>query len=105
MTPKIKTKIQLDTTTPPKEDWINRRWRPLMGYVYMCICIFDFIIFPIFWSIIQVLGQGQVENQWIPITLQGAGFLHISFCAILGITAYGRTKEKLARTESGNYNK
>ena len=77
------------------EDWINRRWRPAMGYMYLVVCIFDFIIAPILWSIVQAIGQGQVNMQWQPLTLQGAGLFHISMGAILGIAAYGRTKEKL----------
>ena len=28
------------------EDWINKKWRPMMGWQYMIVCIFDFIIFP-----------------------------------------------------------
>jgi hypothetical protein len=78
-----------------KEDWMNSKWRPLMGYVYMLTCIMDFVIFPILWSLVQTIGDGKVESQWMPITLQGAGLFHISMGAILGIAAYGRTQEKL----------
>jgi len=61
----------------------------------MSVCIFDFMIAPIFWSLVQVFGKGVVQNQWNPLTLQGAGFFHLSMGAILGITAYGRTQEKM----------
>lgn len=77
------------------EDWINRKWRPVMGWMYMAVCIFDFILFPIAWSILQAVSAGSVTTPWQPITLQGAGLFHIAMGAVLGIAAYGRTKEKL----------
>ena len=73
-------------------DWINNKWRPAMGWLYMLTCFFDFVIFPILWSILQTLQGGQVTSQWQPLTLQGAGLYHIAMGAVLGIAAYGRTK-------------
>ena len=78
-----------------KEDWMNKKWRPAMGWMYMLVCMADFVVFPILWSLVQVVGDGKVESQWMPITLQGAGLFHIAMGAILGIAAYGRTQEKL----------
>lgn len=78
------------------EDWLNKKWRPLMGYVYMVICICDFIVFPILWSGFQAYSKGSVTTPWQPITLQGAGLLHLAFGAVLGISSFGRTQEKLA---------
>ena len=77
------------------EDWMNSKWRPAMGWMYMLVCTSDFVIFPVLWSLIQVVGDGKVETQWSPITLQGAGLFHMAMGAILGIAAYGRTQEKL----------
>lgn len=77
-------------------DWINRKWRPMLSWVYMITCIMDFIIFPILWSMLQTIYQGQVTNQWQPVTLMGAGLYHIAMGACLGIAVYGRTREKLA---------
>lgn len=76
-------------------DWINKKWRPAMGWVYMSTCTADFVIFPILWSVLQALSQGNVTSQWQPLTLQGAGLYHIAMGAVLGIAAYGRTKEKI----------
>lgn len=79
-------------------DWINKKWRPFMGWMYMTVCIFDFIIFPILWSIVQFWETQAVNDafrQWQPLTLQGAGLFHMAMGAVLGITAYGRTKEKV----------
>lgn len=77
-------------------DWINKKWRPAMGWVYMATCTADFVVFPILWSLLQALSNGAVTNQWQPLTLQGAGLYHIAMGAVLGIAAYGRTKEKVA---------
>ena len=77
------------------EDWINKKWRPVMGWIYMLTCTADFVVFPVLWSLLQALSKGQVTNQWQPLTLQGAGLYHIAMGAVLGIAAYGRTKEKL----------
>ena len=77
-------------------DWINKKMRPMMGWVYMLTCTCDFVIFPILWSLLQALSHGQVTSQWQPLTLQGAGLYHIAMGAVLGIAAYGRTKEKVA---------
>jgi hypothetical protein len=77
-------------------DWINKKWRPAMGWIYMTTCTADFVLFPILWSLLQALSNGAVTNQWQPLTLQGAGLYHIAMGAVLGIAAYGRTKEKVA---------
>lgn len=77
------------------EHWINNKWRPMMGWLYFAVCMFDFILFPILWSILQVISNGSVTTPWQPITLQGAGLFHIAMGAVLGIAAYGRTKEKI----------
>ena len=78
------------------EDWMNRKWRPLMGYTYMITCITDFIIFPILWSILQAAQNGQITSQWDPITLRGAGLFHVAMGAVLGVAAWTRGQEKLA---------
>ena len=77
------------------EDWINKKWRPAMGWMYMAVCVFDFILFPIAWSVLQAATNGSVTTPWQPISLQGAGLFHIAMGAVLGIAAYGRTKEKI----------
>ena len=77
-------------------DWINKKWRPVMGWQYMFVCTCDFVIFPVLWSVLQMLSKGNVTTQWQPITLQGAGLYHIAMGAVLGIAAYGRSQEKIA---------
>ena len=77
-----------------KEDWMNSKWRPMMGWMYMLVCMFDMIVFPVMWSLLQTMTQTPI-TQWNPLTLQGAGLFHIAMGAVLGIAAYGRTKEKI----------
>jgi hypothetical protein len=84
-----------------KEDWMNSKWRPMMGWMYMLVCVCDFVLFPILWSLVQTIGDGKVESQWMPITLQGAGLFHIAMGAVLGIAAMGRTQEKMAGANNG----
>ena len=73
----------------------------MMGWLYMAVCAFDFVIFPILWSLLQaVMKVGQI-TQWQPLTLQGAGLFHIAMGAVLGIAAMGRTQEKLAGANNG----
>ena len=64
----------------------------------MVLCIFDFILFPIMFTLVQFY-ETQAANdafrQWQPLTLQGAGLFHLAMGAVLGIAAYGRTKEKI----------
>jgi hypothetical protein len=83
------------------EDWMNTKWRPAMGWMYMIVCMADFVLFPVLWSLVQVIGDGKVESQWMPITLQGAGLFHMAMGAILGIAAFGRTQEKIAGANNG----
>jgi hypothetical protein len=86
----------LSASEQKKEDWMNSKWRPLMGYMYMLVCIMDFVVFPVLWSLVQAVHGGQVSSQWQPITLQGAGLFHMAMGAIIGVAAFGRTQEKLA---------
>ena len=84
-----------------KEDWMNSKWRPMMGWMYMAVCACDFMLFPILWSLLQSLSHGTVQTQWQPLTLQGAGLFHVAMGAVLGIAAYGRTQEKLGGANNG----
>jgi len=77
--------------------WMQTLWRPMMGWMYMLICLLDMAVFPILWALWQ--GYNHVPiTQWNPLTLQGAGLFHIAMGAVLGIAAFGRTQEKLAGT-------
>ena len=83
-----------------KEDWMNSKWRPMMGWMYMVVCMMDMVVFPILWSLLQTFHH-QTITQWNPLTLQGAGLFHIAMGAVLGIAAFGRTQEKLGGANNG----
>ncbi len=94
-------KTEISESEKKKEDWMNSKWRPMMGWMYMAVCVFDFIIAPVLWSLVQALYKGGVNVQWQPLTLQGAGLFHIAMGAVLGLAAYGRTQEKLNGANNG----
>jgi hypothetical protein len=78
-------------------EWMQKLWRPAMGWMYMIICLADMLVFPVLWSLLQAMMHLPI-TQWNPLTLQGAGLFHIAMGAVLGISAFGRTQEKLAGT-------
>lgn len=79
-----------------QEDWMVKKWRPAMGWTYMATCIFDFILGPILYNVLQYHNPGQAVGMWTPLTLQGGGMYHIAMGAILGISAWSRGQEKIA---------
>ena len=91
---------QVSGSEQKKEDWMNSKWRPMMGWMYMLVCMFDMIVFPILWSLLQTVTHTPI-TQWNPLTLQGAGLFHIAMGAVLGIAAFGRTQEKLNGANNG----
>ena len=91
----------LSASEQKKEDWMNSKWRPMMGWLYMGTCTFDFVLFPILWSLLQAITKAPQITQWQPLTLQGAGLYHIAMGAVLGLAAFGRTQEKLAGANNG----
>jgi hypothetical protein len=91
----MEEELKLSASEKKKEDWMNSKWRPMMGWMYMVVCFMDFVGFPVLWSLLQMISHGNVSSQWQPLTLQGAGLFHIAMGAVIGISAYGRTQEKL----------
>lgn len=85
--------------TMSKGEWMQKYWRPCAAFMYMACCLCDFAVFPIMFTVVQFWEQEAANDafrQWVPITLQGGGLFHVSMCAVLGVSAYGRTQEKLA---------
>jgi len=101
------------------EHGFKKFWRPLAGYIYLAICIFDFMGAPLWieysnqnintaafveiakfedkdvqMALIQNMQLG--SREWSPLTLMGGAFFHIAFGAILGVAAFSRGKEKVA---------
>lgn len=89
-----------------KEDWMNAKWRPMMGWLYMLVCFADFVAFPVMYAVMtSLMFKGQLPqgypSQWNPLTLQGAGLFHLAMGAVLGLAAWGRTQEKMAGANNG----
>lgn len=82
------------------DHWMQKFWRPAMGWMYMLICLLDMAVFPIAWSLLQAMTHQSI-TQWNPLTLQGAGLFHIAMGTVLGITAFGRTQEKINGATNG----
>ena len=101
------------------EHGFKRFWRPLAAYVYIMICIFDFMGAPIWLehanqtvnvAAFEQIAQFEdkdvqmklIENMelgnrtWNPLTLMGGAFFHLAFGGILGVAAFTRGKEKVA---------
>jgi len=82
----------------PEEHWMSKYWRPAMGWLYMLICFMDFCVFPMLSMFLPVIermfGLQMGYVPWQSLTLSNGGLIHLAFGAILGVSAYGRTKEK-----------
>lgn len=84
------------------EHWMKSYWRPAMGWLYMLICAFDFVIAPMLSMAmplyLKYLGAATVAyTQWQSLTLANGGLIHLAFGAILGVTAWTRGQEKIAK--------
>jgi hypothetical protein len=83
------------------ESWIKSYWRPGMGWTYMAINIFDFIIAPALSFLLPIINKG-AYTPWVSLTLTNGGFIHLAFAAILGVAAWSRGKEKLGLNKDGS---
>ncbi len=92
---------EMSDSEKKKEDWMNSKWRPMMGWMYMVVCITDFVVFPVLWSVLHAIMHSPTHTQWQPLTLQGAGLFHIAMGAVLGLAAWGRTQEKMNGANNG----
>ena len=88
---------------PREQTWFHNKWRPSIGWSYMVICLFDFMFAPIFYNLAQVFFTTDLSvlQKWEPLTLQAGGLYHFSMMAIVGVTSYGRTKEKIEIMQAG----
>jgi len=111
------------------ESGFKKNWRPGLAWIYVLICLFDFVLAPIMMTVyyetsrpetmkvkdylnagfsttetIEIIKTQPSENyqQWQPLTLQAGGFFHIAMGGILGIGSYTRGKEKQMKVEKGS---
>ena len=85
-----------------KSDWMRNYWRPAMAIVYMVIVLFDFLIAPILWSLLQYYGSGDLMLQWNPLTLISGGLFHTAMGVVLGVSAFTRGQEKIQQIKQSN---
>jgi hypothetical protein len=105
-----------------EEKWIVKYWRPCAAWIYLSICVFDFVLMPIYTArtnlkleqVIQVTKELREEdrlaaittllkkNNWEPLTVAESGMLHLSFGAILGVAAYTRGRVQEAQVKNNN---
>jgi len=106
------------------ENPFKKYWRPAAAIVYLSICIFDFIIMPVYIEHsnvnknfenaiilslkytdpqvqIKALDTFAKKRSWEPLTLVGGGLFHVSFGAILGVAAWTRGREKQINASNG----
>ena len=69
-------------------------WRPAMAWQYFLVCIFDFLITPYLLSLYEIIMNIPL-TPWDPITLKAGGLYHLSMGAIVGVTAWTRSIEKI----------
>lgn len=104
------------------EPWYKKTWRPTMAFIYLLICLFDFVLAPTYIemqnskdqlteqlakinefdkfseSIQQEIVKSLTETrEWKPLTLQGGGLIHLAFGALLTGAAITRGLEKKER--------
>jgi hypothetical protein len=96
----IDAKIADENIKKQEEHWVKAYWRPSMGWLYMAMCAFDFIIFPILSMMLPIIMKiWKVEMAyvaWKSLTLDNGGLIHLAFGAILGVAAWSRGQEKVA---------
>ena len=89
--------------SPQYEDWMNRKWRPFTAWVYIVICLFDFLVAPLLTFYFFDRNGGSAYTQWQPITLMGSGLFHVAMGAIIGVTAWQRGEEKKSQYRYNRY--
>lgn len=113
---------------PPRketsDDPLWQSWRHAAAYVYLTICIFDFMAMPVFYEIVnphtsasklvavvqplepasqvQAMQILKEEREWRALTLSEGGLFHMAFGAILGAAAFTRGQEKTWRARRGH---
>ena len=76
------------------DDYLKDLWRPLMAWVYAIVVLFDFMIAPIMLGVYcAVFRQPYIE--WHSLTIQGGGMFHIAMGAVIGVSSYSHSQEKI----------
>lgn len=76
------------------EGWVKSYWRPAMAWQYFAVCVFDFLLAPIFTAWFSWFTKIPYQV-WKPITMGEGGFYHMAMAAIVGVVAWTRGQEKV----------
>ena len=107
------------------EKWYQRVWLPFAAATYIAICIFDFMIMPVYVTSHNIrienavfakldgkdaaefadglMKANQAQRQWNPLTLIGGGLFHVAFGALLTGGAVTRGFAKKSEIENYRY--
>lgn len=110
-------------TVTTRRPSVWRSWHVFAAYFYLMICLFDFVLMPSYYewahkaasdqvvitealkfsptaqvTVLQMLRQ---SDKWTPLTLGENGLFHVAFGAILGVSAFTRGNERIARVNNG----
>lgn len=76
------------------EGFFKSHWREFMAWSYGIVCLWDFMLAPVFFSwYAHYVGTPYVA--WVPLTTSGGGLYHVAMGAIIGVSSYGNTQEKV----------
>jgi hypothetical protein len=82
------------------ESWVSTKWRPVTAWTYTFVCLFDFVLAPVGLAALQSYLGISPLTMWKPLTLEGGGLYHLSMGAIVGVTAWTRSQEKIEETRA-----
>ena len=80
-----------------KDTFFKSGWRPSIGWAFVLIIIFDFVIAPVI--TFMFIKMGLLSVVWVPLTTDASGFFYICMGTILGVTSYSRGLEKIKKME------
>jgi hypothetical protein len=97
---------QTEQTQAPPEDaeyvkWFHTYWRPAMGWQYLVVCLFDFLIAPILTGLYSYYTGSY--HVWEPLTIKGGGMYHLAMGAVVGISVWSRGREKMLYMDGPRY--
>lgn len=101
--------------------WYQNTWLPVAAFIYLGICVFDFVLMPVYTAahnsrienaVVSVLDSkdvvtftdtivkaNQASRQWNPLTLLGGGMFHLAFGSLLTGGAVTRGFAKKSEVE------
>lgn len=79
----------------------TRYWRASIAWMYIAVCLFDFVIGPVFYAWYAYETKDIAKfGEWKTLTLGDGGIFHLSMGAILGVSSWSRGQEKMKQMDS-----